>query len=88
MLRSIVVRALVEKIDFLAERDISMGESRRYPQQMMVGLAEHHANPLAEARRAAAYVHRDIEHLAAANAHEFPLRLLDLVMQTAQRMQR
>src|ERR1017187_2200923 len=84
VLRRVVIRALVQKIDFIAERQISVCKSRRHPEHVMVGVAEHYTDPLPKARRAAPDIHGNIEHLAASHAHELALGLLNLKMQPAQ----
>lgn len=43
-----------------------------------------HADPLAEIRRAAAYVDRDVIDLAGTDAHQLALGLLQLIVQAAQ----
>src|SRR5579863_8059142 len=86
VLRGVEVSALVEKIDLVAEGNVAVREARRHPQHMMIHVIEYRADPLTEARRAAANVNRDIEHLTTCHAHQLALRLLDLIVQTAQRV--
>ena len=85
-LRRVVVRALIEKIGGIARHEKSVREAGRHPQHMPVLGREFRADPLAKRRCASPQIDSHIEHGAADDAHEFSLRLLDLIVQAAQRV--
>src|SRR5450755_1963798 len=86
MLGRVVIRAFIEEIDFLAQRKITVRKPGRHPEHVMVRVAENDAHPLPKAWRAAPDVDCDIKYLAARHTHELALGLLNLKMQSAQRM--
>ena len=63
----VVVGALVEEFGRRAEHEEAVREARRHPQHALVLGGQLGADPLAERRRAATQVDRDVEHRAAAS---------------------
>src|SRR5471032_27333 len=61
-----------------------MRKARRNPQLPMVLFRQIHTHPLTEVRRAFTDIDGDIKYLALNHTHELPLRVLDLIMQSAQ----
>lgn len=61
-----------------------MSKALRHPELAFVVCRQDFAHPLAKGGGRFADVYRYIKHLALHHAHELALRLLDLVMQTAQ----
>jgi len=58
-----------------------MGKPWRDPELAVVCGTEPGSHPAAECRRTAADVHGDVEHFTLGYAHQFPLRVVDLVVQ-------
>src|SRR5437868_5180722 len=79
-----VIGRFVEELGGLRQDDESMRKTGRHPQLLVVVVRQHHTDPLAEGRRALANIDDDVEYFALDNAHEFALRMLDLIMQPAQ----
>ena len=59
-------------------------ETFRHPEMALVLGGQHHADPVAEGRRAATDVHRHVVDLALEHADQLALRIRPLVMQAAQ----
>src|SRR5882762_6950411 len=62
----------------------SVGEARRNPQHALVLARKAHGFPSPKARRTSAKVYSNIQDLAFGHPHKFSLRLLNLIVQTAQ----
>ncbi len=84
MLGRVVVGRLVGDVGMLAHHQIAMRESGRHPHDALVLRGEYFAHPGSECRRGATQVDGDVEDLTTHHAHEFSLRLADLVMQPPQ----
>ena len=69
---------------FLSWHDKAVGKTLGDPHLFFIFCAEDVAHPLAEGGRAFADVHGHVKYLACHNAHQFPLGLLDLVVQATQ----
>ncbi len=61
-----------------------MSKSRRHPKLMMIFLGQFGPNPSTKSWRRSADIHRHIEDCTADYTYKLALRLLHLVMQTAQ----
>ena len=72
---SVVGVAFVLEERFVAQHGESVGESARNEQLAVVFARQFHGHVPAESRRAAADVHRHVEHAARDYAHEFRLRM-------------
>ena len=83
-----VIGGLVQEIRGLGKNTEAVREAFRYPQHEFVLGRQFQRDMLAESRRTLADIHRDIEHRALHHAHQFALRMLDLIVQSAQHVLR
>jgi UDP-glucose 4-epimerase len=79
-----VIGGFVQKLGRFTEHHKAVCKTWRDPQLLVFFCVQVHAHPLAQGGRALAQVHHHIKHLALHHTHQLALRVLDLVMQTAQ----
>src|SRR5947209_8154260 len=80
------VGAAIQEIRRLAENHKPMGEAGRNPQHVPILGRQSHPDPPAESGRAAPDINRNVINRSGYDTDEFPLRLLDLIVQAAQSM--
>src|SRR5207253_10059596 len=70
------------------EHEKAMREPRRDPQHLLVARSQYHADRTPERRRASPHINRDVVRLARYDPDQLALRVLDLIMQSAQHVPR
>lgn len=84
VLRVPVVGSLVQEVRALGQHDEAVRKAFRYPQHELVLGGQFLRHAPAKGRRAPADIHHNVEHRAFYYAHQLGLRMLDLVVQSAQ----
>src|SRR5580765_2872374 len=84
VLGGVEIRGLVEHLGGVAQHAEPMSETDGNPEHALRLGAQARAFPLAERRRSATDIDRDVENLARGDANQFPLRLTHLIVKTAQ----
>jgi hypothetical protein len=82
---SVVVAALVEKLDDIGQRQEAVRKSGGNINLILLGSREKNAGPLAKVRRAETNVDGDVQSFALNYPTEFCLGMMQLVVKTAQR---
>ncbi len=85
LLRTVEITALVEELNSLGQRQVSVCKSGRNEQLILLFRGKIHARPLSEVWRAHPDVHGDIQRLALNHAAQFGLRMGPLIMEPPQR---
>ena len=80
----IVVGRLIQHVRGFRNDAESVRKASRNPHHSLVFAGKPRGFPLAECWRTSAQIHGYIENLSIRNAHQFPLRMLNLVVQSAQ----
>lgn len=70
----------------VGQDDKPVSESFRDPELLPIVCTEQLTDPLTEGRRTLPNIDRDVEHGAGYDAHELPLGLFDLIVQSSQHM--
>jgi len=79
-----VIGASIYKVDVVAQNHKSVREADRYPEHGMVLVRQYASYPASKCRRASPEVNGYIKYRSADDTHEFPLRLVDLVVQASE----
>lgn len=77
-------RGLIEDIGVFREHDETVGKAFGNPEAVEFFCVEVNANPAAKLRGVRSDINRNVPDVSGQNAHQLPLRLLELVVETAE----